>query len=171
MHCSGIVVHDFRCDATSSRSVTGVPLDEPSPWLLRSTCRGNMERCLDVKMSRLTGLNAVPSALMREGKLYMSVFVLKWPCLNPRFRCLAMKKHVNSWTIEAVLQSNVLESAASTTAPEAWEMEFCGQRVWFLIAKTILGGALIYFLLFGPFWERLFQLTNIFGKASNHQLV
>ena len=30
---------------------------------------------------------------------------------------------------------------------------------------AILGGALMCFLLFGPFWERLPQLTNIFGKA------
>ena len=43
-------------------------------------------------------------------------------------------------------------------------------RVVPCVLFELLGGALIYFLLFGPFWERLFQLTNIFGKASNHQL-
>ena len=31
------------------------------------------------------------------------------------------------------------------------------------------GGAFIYF--FSPFWERLSQVTNIFGKALNHQLL
>ena len=38
------------------------------------------------------------------------------------------------------------------------------------VEKTGLGGVFIYFFL-NPFWERLSQFTNIFGRASNHHLV
>ena len=44
------------------------------------------------------------------------------------------------------------------------------ELLWEDVGNVALITGWCFNLLFGPFWERLFQLTHVFGKAPNHQL-
>ena len=67
--------------------------------------------------------------------------------------------------------ADVVSQAVTFGAPQVMVPNVESRSCQQLERITTLYVRLACYLFFKPFWERRFQLTGIFGKASNHQLI